>query len=178
LGKEAGELEDALFRLLSEYCVPETGAWHEPNAPTPPVNIRINGAMKALSGLAWLTPRPMDYSALINFCLQTLLQNDSCSLLNQLFVLEQTTKEQKSGRSRYLAADAAVKLMKQSLNFYHWSEGAFSFFPHKAQTHYYGVPVSHGEHCADLHGTAMQTWALALAAGFLGIGGDWTTQKV
>ena len=49
------------------------------------------------------------------------------------------------------------------------SDGAFSFFPGRAQRAYYGALVSLGERQSDMHGTVMLTWAWAIALDILGL---------
>ena len=41
-------------------------------------------------------------------------------------------------------------------------EGGFSYNVGASQTVYYGVPITRGEPVADLHGTILLTWALAM----------------
>jgi hypothetical protein len=40
--------------------------------------------------------------------------------------------------------------------------GGFSFYQRRAQTNYYGVPVSRGLDEPDLQGTCLLTWAAAM----------------
>jgi hypothetical protein len=181
-GKDVSRLEAALLSLLDEYYSPEQGLWFDPSQAPPPVNIRINGAMKIFTGLAWLPKRPLDHEALIRFCLNTLRLNDSCSLIDQIYVLQQTTAghDEKSSLGQE-AKNAALRLARQSIRYYQWRDGAFSFYPGKAQNFYYaGIPASLGLKTADLHGSAMQTWALALVLQLLECSEDygWTAQRV
>jgi hypothetical protein len=181
-GKDVSRLEAALLSLLDEYYNPECGLWFDPSQAPPPVNIQINGAMKVLTGLAWLPKRRSDHEALVRFCLNTLRLGDSCSLIDQIYVLQQTTAAyaEKSDLRRE-AKNAALRLARQSMRYYQRGDGAFSFYPGKAQTCYYaGIPASLGLQTADLHGSAMQTWALALVLQFFDgdEGCGWTTQRV
>jgi hypothetical protein len=41
-------------------------------------------------------------------------------------------------------------------------QGGFSFYQRKAQTNYYGVPISRGLDEPDLQGTCLLTWAAAM----------------
>jgi hypothetical protein len=51
-------------------------------------------------------------------------------------------------------------------------DGAFSFFPERANTTYYGVPVSRGLAESDVQGTHLLVWAITLCAGILGFGSE------
>jgi cbb3-type cytochrome oxidase subunit 1 len=42
------------------------------------------------------------------------------------------------------------------------AEGGFSYSVGASQTTYYGVPITEGRPVADLHGTILLTWALAM----------------
>lgn len=173
-------LEEALFESLMHYHNPQTGAWHDPAHP-PSTQIQINGAMKVLTALAWMRPRQIDFGPLIAFACTDLEKNDSCGLLNNIFVLNSCLRL--SGANHQFAALAERKLvsfLRQTASFYQWREGAFSFYKNKAQHIYYGVPVSTGEKVADLHGTAMQVWAWGELLTHLGLAEklNWRVQTV
>lgn len=182
VGKDVSPLEDSLLSLLDEYYDPKRGLWFDLSQAPPPVNIQINGAMKVFTGLAWLPKQSVSHETLVHFCLNTLRLDDSCSLIDQIYVLQQAmaTCDESAALTRE-AQKAALRLARQCIRYYHWSEGAFSFYPGRAQHAYYaGIPTSFGKKTADLHGSAMQTWALALVLQILGKSEacGWTTQKV
>jgi hypothetical protein len=180
-GKDVAALEAALLDCLRVYHHAENGAWYAPDAPAPPVNIQINGAMKICSGLAWFTSPPvMDFTSLARFCLHTARTDDSCSLMNQLFVLESLTRTNKNLVPAGPLEEVALRLLRESLRYYHFREGAFSFYPGRAQHSYYGVAASASGDCADLHGTAMQIWAVSLALKLLNLDEKcgWRLQKI
>ena len=43
---------------------------------------------------------------------------------------------------------------------YFEDQGGFSYFPKKSQTHYYGVEITNGANCPDIHGTTLSLWAI------------------
>ena len=181
-GKDVTSLEAALFSVLDEYYHPECGLWFDSSQMPPVSNILINGAMKVFTGLQWLPANPMNHEPLVRFCLKTMRMDDSCSLLNQIYVLQEaTTVHNEKTALTTEARNAAMRLARQTMRYYRWKEGAFSFYPSRAQHCYYaGIPTSKGLKTADLHGSAMQTWALALAMQFLGYSDDcgWAIQRV
>lgn len=106
--------------------------------------------MKALSGLQWIDHPYPDTKNLLDFALSRSFQDDSCSFLDQLFVVQQAQKGVTAYRSddiKKLAFRALAAVGK-----YKKADGAFSFFPHKSQTSYYQAKVSRGRPVGDLHG--------------------------
>lgn len=173
-------IEEALLDELFRHYAPESVTWHINGQPVANATITINGLMKMLTGFAWLDPHVytrLKLDALWEAVCEHVSQTDSCSLFNHLYVLATI-----SGLRNYKKTKALKKFCISYLHslvpFYRWKEGAFSFFPHKAQDSYLEARISSGSSFADLHGTVMQTWALSLLFQLMGLKVNWNSQKV
>lgn len=162
--KNYAELIDEFVSQLTRFYDASSGTWFAGN---PSDTLKLNGAMKILSGLQWLDRPYHNTKTLLDFALQQPFRKDGCGFLNRLFVIQQAVKGVPSGYRqediRCLAAEVleTVALFRQE-------DGAFSFFTEHAQTTYYGAPVSRGQRVSDLHGTVMMVWAIAIALELLG----------
>ena len=47
-------------------------------------------------------------------------------------------------------------------------DGGFAYFKNKSQEYYYGVKITNGFDEADIHGTTLLTWALAMIFSIIG----------
>ena len=152
-------LIDTALDCLAGFRDAGTGCWCK-GSPDPVEN--LNGAMKVFSGLHWINKPYPDCQKIMDFALDQTLQNDGCSFLNQLFVVYHARKGCSLG---YRSED--VKSLGRNaidkISAFKRSDGAFSFFTDRAQTHYYGATISSGAPVSDLHGTTMMTWATAIA---------------
>jgi len=102
---------------------------------------------------------------LIDFCLETDSSGDGCRNVNILYVLYRCSR-QTSYRINDIKAFAEKKL--PVIKSHRKKDGAFSFFPDKAGTHYYGATVSRGSPESDIHGTHLLVWALTIIGELLG----------
>jgi len=157
-------LVDALLRALEKYYYPDTGIWYKGN---PSDAIKINGAMKVFSGLQWLDRSYPDTHVLLDFALKQPFESDGCGFLNRLFVVYQAQKGVEEGYRQTEIRKLAQDALKRVMEFYR-TDGGFSFYKNKSQTHYYYAKVSKGLPVSDLHGTAMFVWAIALCLELLG----------
>jgi hypothetical protein len=155
---------DGILRQLFLIRDPKTGTWFTGN---PSDTIKINGAMKILSGLQWLNLPYPDTRALLDFALQQPSQDDGCNFLNRLFVVWQAKRGVPAGYRKDEICSLAYDVFSK-LDRFKKSDGAFSFFPDHAQNMYFGVKVSRGKRVSDLHGTVMLVWAIAIALELLG----------
>jgi hypothetical protein len=153
-----------ILKLLSDLHDNKTGAWF---SGRPGNLMKINGAMKVLSGLQWIEFEPTGFENLVDFALAQPFQDDGCGMLNRLFVLQQARKGTIAGyrqREIHQTASTALDAIQKFQN----PDGGFSFYKHKSQPSYYGVKVSKALNESDLHGTAMMTWAIGVCLDLLG----------
>lgn len=158
------QLIDFILNFLSSIHDPITGCWFKEN---PKDVIKINGAMKILSGLQWIERPYPDCTRLLDFALEQPFQSDGCGFLNRLFVVHEAKKGVQNGYRRDEIRGLAMKAL-HVVGGFRKPDGGFSFFDTHSQTHYYGARVSKGQPVSDLHGTAMMLWAIALAVELLG----------
>ena len=183
--KQAGQnvpqdIEQVLLDELFQHYHPDSGSWYSYEAPRPSTENEINGMMKVFTGLAWLDGTAYERingQKAWDFATDSISKNDSCSMLNQLYVLSELKKNFHI-QSTKLIDTFCSKYILRMLPYFHFREGAFSFFPKKSQITYYGAQPSTGEACADLHGTVMQTWAIALLFTLRNVRCAWTPQQV
>ena len=151
-----------IFERLDLLQDDKTGSWFMEN---PPVYQKINAAMKVLLSYE-LTGKPFKFpEKLIDFCLGEEIINNACHDVDILYVVHQCFQwvEYRSNDVREFA-----KRKLNALEVYKKPDGAFSFYPDKAQIKYYGAPISKGMFESDLHGTHLLVWACTLLSDLLG----------
>ena len=118
----------------------------------------INGAMKVLSGLDWIDQEIHYPEALINFCLKNPPISEGCDIVDFVYVLfrcsQQTSHRKKEVNKTLMDISSKIEEL------YFEDQGGFSYFPKKSQTHYYGVEITNGTNCPDIHGTTLSLWAI------------------
>ena len=150
-------LQAECSRYINGLADPVTGSYFKGRSPD--YGQAVNGAMKILTGLAWLET-PIHYpERLIDTCLERLPRADGCHLVDAIYVLYQcqqqiTYKQDKIQNYCWQVLD----LIKAHYN----SDGGLSYNIGRSQTGYYGALISRGRPVSDLHGTILLTWALAM----------------
>jgi hypothetical protein len=152
------DLNQILYEFISIKLDTETGSYFQGK----PENSRqiINGAMKVISGLDWLNRDIHLPEKLIDFCLNNKPEFEGCDLVDYVYVLYkcslQSTHRRKEIRNAMLEVLDYLKLL------YHPEEKGFSYFINKSQQYYYGINISSGKDCADIHGTILSVWAIVM----------------
>ncbi len=157
-------LIDAILGFLADIRDPQSGCWFR---GAPPSAIKINGAMKVLSGLRWVSRPYPDCTQLLDFALRQPFEAEGCGFLNRVFVVREALRGVPEGYRQGQVRDLAIQTLA-AVQPFRKPDGAFSFYDDHAATTYYGAPVSHGLLESDLHGCAMMAWAVALAVELLG----------
>jgi hypothetical protein len=124
------------FGELDRLQDPETGSWHRHR---PSAEQIINGAMKVLTGYAYLG-EPFRYAErLIDTCLAAANDGHGCNHADAVYVLHRCAQatDYRRGDIEGFFADRLGMVLR-----FRREDGAFSFFPDGAQTTYYGVPIS------------------------------------
>ena len=153
--RDVDELLDVCRDFFASIADKQTGAYFR--GPVPAHGELINGAMKVLTALAWLDVQPHYAEALVRTCLAHPPHATGCHLVDAVYVLHQCLPQGGDATVRDYC-DRVVKLIRVHAN----DDGGFSFNVRKAQTNYYGVPVSRGLAESDLQGTCLLVWALAM----------------
>lgn len=153
---DAKELQETCRAFFRELADPETGAYFR--GPRPEHGELVNGAMKVLMALDWLE-MPIEYpEKLIATVLAAPPKADGCHLVDAIYVLHRAL----AGRGADSKVRAYCEEVFEALQTHLHLKGGFSFYQRKAQTNYYGVPISRGLDEPDIQGTCLLTWAAAM----------------
>ncbi len=158
------ELIATIYEELDRLRDPETGTWFRGHVSD---SLKINGAMKILSGYQW-SDRPLSHAKeLLDFSLSQPFEQHGCGFLNRLFVIYSAHRHIPGYREDHIKENALQAL--HGIMRYRQSDGVFSFYKDQAQKRYYDAWVSLGGKQGDLHGATLFTWACALCFDLLGI---------
>lgn len=127
----------------------------------------INGAMKVISGLDWLDKEIHYPKQLIDFCLSNNPILEGCDVVDFVYVLYKCTKQE-----NYRKKEISIlfnNILNDLMKLYVKKEGGFSYFIGKSQTHYYGVEITKGLNCADIHSTTLCIWSIIMILDLLEI---------
>lgn len=118
----------------------------------------MNGAMKVLMALDWLKVPPHYPVQLTGTCIAKLPSSKGCHLVDAVYVLERCLDGDPAERAIAEYCGRVIDLIRTHAH----TNGGFSFFVRRAQTQYYGCPISKGLDEPDVQGTCLLVWALAL----------------
>ncbi|MHA1309846.1 MAG: hypothetical protein ACTSQO_02860 [Candidatus Helarchaeota archaeon] len=149
----------------------DDGCWYSGN---PPLDQKINGSMKIITGLKVATSIA-DYNNgeiyfdkamnLIDTVLKATNDIHACDNFNITFVLKYANEITKNYRYNEIE-----KFFKNRLNiymkYYYPKYGAFSFYPQRAKKSYYDALISKGKREPDIHGTSLFLWGLSIIGDF------------
>jgi hypothetical protein len=152
---EADALLQTCRDFFAELADHETGAYFR--GPRPAHGELINGAMKVLICLDWLGVRPHYAEQLIATTIAQPPQGRGCHLVDAIYVLHQSV----SGEASQAVRVYCLRVFDQIRAHFH-ATGGFSFYVGQSQTSYYGVPITRGHNEADVQGTCLLSWALAM----------------
>ena len=147
-----------LSNFIKKLVDKDTGSYFS-SYPTHPREI-INGAMKVISGLDWIDHEIHYPKQLIDFCLSNKPIFEGCDIVDFVYVLHKcsnTTDYRNEEIKEYFR-----EILELIQTLYVENQGAFSYFRNSSQTYYYGVNISSGSNIADIHGTTLIIWALAM----------------
>lgn len=131
---------------------------------------KINGAMKVITGFntasCMAIKRPKE---LIDLCLNAKNDSHACDNFNIIYVLKYASEEVNYSYRYDEIKDFCYDRLDIYKQFYYPQIGGFSFLPQKANTLYYGAPVTYGRNEPDIHGTVMFLWGISIIAQILKI---------
>jgi len=125
----------------------------------------INGAMKVISGLDWLDKEIHYPKELIDYCLSNSPILEGCDVVDFVYVLYKCA-EQENYRKKEISI-LFENILNDLMKLYVKKDGGFSYFIEKSQTHYYGVEITKGLNCADIHSTTLCIWAIIMILNLL-----------
>jgi hypothetical protein len=154
-------------RFVNELQSPRDGAWYR--GDDVPVQQKINGAMKVLTGLRAAGIMRLRYpERLIDLVLSAKDGAHACDNFNAVYVLK-CADEATQGTYRHDEIRAfCLKKLADYRRYYHPEHGGFSFFPERSNTTYYGARIARGLNEPDIHGTCLFLWGIAVLAQLLG----------
>ncbi len=155
--RDVEELLTVCRQFYANLADRETGAYFRGRRP-PKHGELINGAMKVLMALDWLGEAPHYREQLIATTLLHPPPPKGCHLVDAVYVLHQCLNGQPPSEAISAFCKDVFDEIRQHAN----PDGGFSFNRGKAQTVYYGVPISRGLPESDIQGTCLLVWALAL----------------
>jgi len=139
-----------------------TGSWF---VDDPPIPQKVNAAMKILLIYDLIAMRFRWPERLIDLCLAAANENDACHAVDIIYVLHQCSRWTSHRRGDIRAfAERKLDFIRNHVK----SDGAFSFFPDRTGTDYYGLRVARGLPESDIHGTHLLVWLTTLIADLLG----------
>jgi len=168
--------ENHKSKSLIKYCLEAIekiqhhtdGMWYVTHTST---KQKVNAAMKMITTCNLLEDPTIPYAdKIIDFVLASEKENyycDGCDNLNAIFVLKYAFD---SCEKNYRVNDVRT-FSERSLNriekYFFEKEGGFSFLSSPFARKLYGLQITHPFKGADIHGTFLLTWAVALATDLL-----------
>ncbi|SFO93778.1 hypothetical protein [Hydrogenimonas thermophila] len=175
LAKKVNLITDEEFESLTRYAInwidklrhPDDGGWYKGKQSD---RFIVNGAMKIITGLIAVDKVTFDYAKeLVDTCLKATNDEHACDNFNIILVLNYASKllgrDYRQNEIEKFALDRLVKYKAH----YKKEEGGFSFFPFNANERYYGAKITRGLNEADIHGTVLFLWGIAIVSQILGI---------
>ncbi len=157
-------LTDEVVAFLATIQSPTDGAWYT-GTPVSTTQ-KINGAMKVLTGLSAAGIHQVPFvEKLIDTCLSHKTEEGACCSIDALYVLHWCSRA-----SSHREADVhqyALHKIEEIKEYYHETQGGFSFYHHRANARIYGAKVTSGKDEPDLHGTVLYVWGLVMIAQIL-----------
>jgi hypothetical protein len=143
--------------FIGSICDSESGGYF--SGKIPQHGQLVNGAMKVLNTIQWLN-EPIHYpERLIDTTLSSLPESEGCHLVDAIYVLHRCLKQ--TDYRRKDICDFCVQILEMIRNHYR-EDGGFSFYEKRSQTHYYQAIVSEGQKVADIQGTGLLVWGIAM----------------
>ncbi|WP_421717194.1 hypothetical protein [Arcobacter arenosus] len=145
----------------------QNGGWYEGEQED---RFIVNGAMKIITGLIAVDKVDFDYAQqLVDTCLRSTNDEHACDNFNIIFVLNYASKLfDRNYRQKEIEEFAINRLAKYKAH-YKKEQGGFSFFPFASNSIYYGAKITKGIDEADIHGTVLFLWGIAIISQILGI---------
>lgn len=143
------------------------GGWYKKNQSD---RFIVNGAMKIITGLISVDKVDFDYAQqLIDTCLRSTNDEHACDNFNIILVLNYASKLLNRNYRQKEIEEFAINRLSKYKAHYKKDQGGFSFFVNHSNSVYYGAKITKGLNEADIHGTVLFLWGIAIVAQILGI---------
>lgn len=157
-------LIELVFTELDKIYNKDIGTWYLGN---PPDYQKINSGMKVLTAYDFLDRKIPNPKKLIDYCLNVIIENGACNLVDLLYVLYIA---QKTSSYRKLEIQSLAYRCLDIIKEHIMEDGGLSYRLEGTQNNYYGAKVSKGlKNIGDLHGTKLYSWSICLISHLL----DW-----
>ena len=160
------ELKQYAIKWVNRLQSENDGTWYKGVVP---LNIKINGAMKILTGLAASNYFSINYvQRLMDTCLEGINDSHACDNFNIVYVLyfcSQITDYKRDDINNFFRA--RLEIYRE---YFYPELGGFSFQKNKANDTYYGATITKGLNEPDIHGTMMFTWGISLISQVIDLG--------
>jgi hypothetical protein len=164
---EFDDLTDYTIQYVNQFQNKYNGGWFKGNQDE---RLIVNGAMKIISGLLSVNKVHFKYpEKLIDLCLGITKDYHACDNFNIIFVLNYASKLLNKNYRQNEIEIFAINRIKKYMEYFKSNQGGFSFFPNKSNHCYYGARITKGLNEADMHGTTLFLWGIAIITQILGI---------
>lgn len=164
------ELIDFTLCWINNLQNTKDGAWYKGK---PPVQQKINGAMKIITGLKVADRMKFKFAEkLIDLCLSAKNDEHACNNFNILYVLKYANELLNFNYRFSEIKEFALQRLDIYKKYYFPEIGGFSFLPNRANSYYYGAKISKGLREPDIHGTVMFLWGISIIVQILGYAND------
>lgn len=151
--EETTELILHAIDYIRDIQSPIDGSWYRGENVT--LSEKINGAMKIITGFKACNHNDIpNANLLIDLALKAANDDEACSNFNVVYILWSCTRLLHDYRTSEIC-DFLYKRLAIYREYYFPNLGGFSFYKHKSNTHYYGMPITHGKNEPDIHGTLL-----------------------
>jgi hypothetical protein len=158
------------LRWISKIQSKDDGCWYY--GKNIPLNEKINGALKIMTGLHAAGIDDFPYpKKIIDTALCAINDSDACGNFNISYLLYSCNLIEPEYRKTEIE-NFFINRINIYKQFYHPEIGGFSFYKDKAIDIYYGKKISSGKNEPDIHGTNMFITGLAIIGKVIDIGID------
>ncbi len=166
---------DEILLWLKKHQNPETGLWGDPNSSQGVTGL-VNGGYHLLRGTYFQSEIELPYTEnIINNCIFIYRTNnyfrhgcgEGCHDLDLFDLMVQTTRYNQAYRKDEITDICKERL--DEISSFQNDDGAFSFFPHRAQTEHNYYRISAGMEESDIQGTVFYLHTIRRISEYLGI---------
>lgn len=166
--KDEGEsMTEYAIDYVNHMQSEEDGAWSRDAGI--PVQWKINGAMKILTGLKaagrMSFQRP---EKLVDLALAAVNDSQACDNFNIVYVLKYANEMTNGNYRTEEIREFCRNRLQLYKKYYHPHEKGFSFYEGRSNDRYYGARITKGMNESDIHGTCLFLWGLSILGQALG----------
>jgi len=166
--EESERMIDVAVDYVNGMQSKDDGVWYA--GTSVPVQLKINGAMKILTGLKAAGRMDFKYpDKIIDLVLPAKNNDHSCDNFNIVYVLKYANEMTGGTYRNPEIQDFCRRRISIYRKYYHPDAGGFSFFPGQSNIGYYGARITKGFNEPDIHGTCLFLWGISLISQLLNL---------